>query len=276
MELTLHSIDTSRKSQTVFQYFCCNKCTTIETVHSCTTNNTLMVHITQTCHIFSLLGSTCNRQIMVMAETRTKHFILPIGISTCILYNLTSSTKLRSRSHIKFLQDVIYSYIRIVSNVGFTFCTILGSNDDDTIGSLGTIDGCSCSITEHIYTLNIIRSNHRYIHTRNTIYDIIWLHGRTFAKRRRTTERNTWRTTWITCSSNYQTSNLTLQHLTRIGKHPLVQVFRTNGSNRRSQILTAHRTITYNYDLIQGRIVFLQNNLTVGTGLYGLWRETDI
>ena len=103
MELTLHSIDACRKAQAVFQNLGRNQRTTIKAIHTSTTNDTLMVHVAQTCHIFSLLIAACYRQIMIVTETRTKHFILPISISPSILNDFTSRTKLGSGSHIEFL-----------------------------------------------------------------------------------------------------------------------------------------------------------------------------
>ena len=214
-----------------------------------------------------------------MTDTCTKHLVLPIHIGTTILESyivvLCILTQVISRTHIVFLQYIINSYIAIIGYIGSFLRTLLGGNDDYTIGSLRTIDSCSCSITKHVNRLDIFRRHNRYINSRDSIHYIVRRHG-TRTEGRSTTKSNGRRTVRIGSRRNHQTRNLSLKHLARIGEHTTVQVFRLHRSDRRGDILTAHRTITNNYDLIQSRIIFLQNNLVVRACLYSLRCKSNV
>ena len=216
---------------------------------------------------------------MIMTDTCTKHLVLPIHIGTTILESyivvLCILTQVISCTHIIFLQNIVKGYITVIGYIGSFLRTLLGGNDDNTIGSLRTIDGCCRSITKHVNRLDIFWRYNRNINSRDSIHYIVRRHG-TRTESRSTTKGNGRRTVRIGSRRNHQTRNLTLKHLTWVCEHTLVQIFCLHGSNRRGDILTAHRTITYNYDLIQGRIIFLQNNLTVRTSLYRLRCKSNV
>ena len=216
---------------------------------------------------------------MIMTYTCTKHLVLPIRIGATILESyivvLCILTQVVSCTHIKFLQYIVNSYIAIIGYIGSFLRTLLGGNDDNTIGSLRTIDSCSCSITKHVNRLDIFWRHNRNINSRDSIHYIVRRHG-TRTESRSTTKGNGRRAVRIGSRRNHQTRNLSLKHLTRVCKHTLVQIFSLYGCDGRGNILTAHRTITYNYDLVQSRIIFLQNNLTVRASLYRLRCKSNV
>ena len=132
---------------------------------------------------------------MIMANTCTQHFLLPINICASILKSNTIFrgvlTQFCSSSHIVLLQDIVECHITIIGNIGFILTTLLGCDDDNTVGSLRTIDSGSSSITQYVDALDIIRRYNRDINTRNTIYNIVWRHS-TCTQCRSTTQRDGW------------------------------------------------------------------------------------
>ena len=114
---------------------------------------------------------------MIMTYTSTKHLVLPIRIGATILESyivvLCILTQIISCTHIIFLQNIVKSHIAIVRDIGFLLSTLLGSNDDYTIGSLGTIDGRSCSVSKNVNRLDIFWRHNRNINSRDSIHNII-------------------------------------------------------------------------------------------------------
>ena len=215
---------------------------------------------------------------MIVADTCAEHLILPIDISTTILQCdvvvFCILTQLTCRSHVVSFKDVVECCIAIVGHVGSLITTVFGSDDDHTIGGLRTVDGCGCSIAKHINAFDIVGRHHRDVNTRNTIYHVERLHGITRTQRGSTTECNGGSAVRIGRRRNDQSGNLTLQHLTRIGEHTLVQVFSLDGGDGRGNVLTLHRAITDDHDFVQQLIVFLQRNALAG--VYGLRLEAYI
>ena len=190
-----------------------------------------------------------------MAKACAKNLILPIGIGSRIFNKLSWCAKVSSRCHIEGFQYAVQCHISIVGNISTSLCAALCCNDDNTIGSLRTVNSSSCSITENIDRFNIIGSNHRNIHSWNTINNIVWLHSLALTERRRTTESDTWRTIRVTCWRNHQTGNLTLQHLCGVCIYTLIKVFCRHCCNWRSHIFTAHCTVAYDNDLVESLVV---------------------
>ena len=114
---------------------------------------------------------------MIMTYTCTKHLVLPIRIGATILESyivvLCILTQVIGSTHIIFLQYIVKSYIAIIGYIGSFLRTLLGGNDDYTIGSLGTIDGCCRSITKHVNRLDIFWRHNRNINSRDSIHYIV-------------------------------------------------------------------------------------------------------
>ena len=201
---------------------------------------------------------------MVMADTRAEHFLLPVNVGTTVLQRdaivLCILAQLAGSSHIVGLEDVVECSITIIGHVGSLFTTVFGGDDDHTISSLRTIDGCCSSITEHIDAFDIVGRNHRNVDAGNAVNNIVRLHSGTRTQRRSTTQRDGGSAVRVGCRRNNQSGNLTLQHLTGIGEDTLVQVFGLHGGNGRCDVLTLHGTITNDNNLIQELVVFLQRD----------------
>ena len=101
-----------------------------------------------------------------MADSCTENLVLPIGVSTIIItvINIVCpyiATDVIGCCHVELLRDHVESHITIIGHISaLTLISTLCGNDNHTVGSLRTVDGCSRSITKHVDTLDIIRSYH--------------------------------------------------------------------------------------------------------------------
>ena len=156
-----------------------------------------------------------------------ENLVLPISVGCthcacieaqrgCCLLELTGI------QYLVFLLDGRYSDIAIVGNGRSLTCTsLLGGDDDDTIRSTRTIDGCCRSILQYSKALDIVRVNHRQrvTHTTHTIVvnsqtinHIERLVGS--IQRGTATDANLSTCTRFTTFSQYvHTGNLTYQHI---------------------------------------------------------------
>ena len=189
--LTIHRVQAQRQGETIFQHLCRNKRTYIEAIHTCHLDDTLTLHEVTTDHIVGTSVSTADTNIMVMADTCAKHFVLPVNISATILQSDTCPlgifTQLTGSSHIISIKNLIECYISIISNVCLFLSTLLCCDNDYTISCFRTIDSRSSSITKHIDALDIVWRNDRDIYTRDSINYIVRRHS-TRAKCRSTTQ----------------------------------------------------------------------------------------
>ena len=136
--------------------------------------------------------------------------------------------------------------------------SLLGSDDDDTIGCTGTIDGCRRSILQHGHALDIRWVDHTEevaAVTRNTT--LLQWHAIEYDKRvvagvQRGTTTHTDGTTRrgrTTVRHDLHTRNLTIDQLLWRRNKTLVEVLCLHRSHGTSQVALACSTITDNHDI---------------------------
>ena len=172
--------------------------------------------------------------------------------------------------------------------------TSLGSNQDHTIGSTATIEGCSGSTLQDGHVLHVVR-----VHSVSTVTEVITavqtvvtencrvIQGHTINNIQRlvsttqwadTTNNNWVRRTWVTCSrSNSNTGYLTLQAWHHVCSTGSSNLFTVNGSCWITQSLS--RTLdtqgSYNH-LVEGLGVALQEYAHAVLGSNSLRQITEI
>ena len=114
--------------------------------------------------------------------------------------------------------------------LAFALLTLLGGNDDHTVGSTATIEGGSGSTFKHCHALDVVRRDARDTTSGlgvtltgegsalqgHTINNIEWLV--TTIDRTETTDDNRVGSTWVTRSGlHLQTGNLTIQRVHGVG-----------------------------------------------------------
>ena len=163
------------------------------------------------------------------------------------------------------------------TNLWLHILTTLGSNEDDTIRTTHTINGCSRSILQYRDTLDIIRSYLR----ESTFYTIYHYQWSTIASEGSTTTDvdgsiiGTWSTRYLGC---YDTRNLTGNSLCNVGCRGIQEVVRTNLRDSAYDTFFLLMTVTNDYDLIDFLTFVLENHLDITLIAYTdvLSNHTDI
>ena len=263
LELTLHGVQTDRNLQTVFQDAGGEQRACIHTVHASSFHHTLTVHIVDRTHVLRLLVAAGDAHVMVVRETGAQHFVLPVGVAAAVLFvtDEAAGAQLAGRSHVECLQDVVKCDVCVIGDVGLAFLSALRGDDDHTVGSLRTVDGCCRGVAEHVDRLDVVGCHHRDVHTGNAVDDIVGLHGLTLAERRGTAQCDARCARGVATGGDRQTSHLTLQHRSGIVEDTLVEVFGLHGGDGARHVLTAHRAITHDDHLVQRSVLFLHDNV---------------
>ena len=185
--------------------------------------------------------------MMVGTDGRTENLILPVGIGRTqrsrqlIAKNLLGVCPVFvSIQYIVFLLNGGYGNRTVVADFrSLTVLSFFRSDNDDTVGSTGTINGCSRSIFQHRKRLNIFRIHHGKTvrHTLDTaVIDgqsinhnqriVAGIQGRT------STDTNLRTSTRSTIIGNHtHTGYLSSQHILCIGGNTLAQFIRFDGSH---------------------------------------------
>ena len=153
------------------------------------------------------------------------------------------------------------TYVGIVRYLNFALLTLLGSYQNNTIGSSRTIDSTRCRIFQYVNTLNVGRVQVIDI-TSHTIYDI---KRSCITVGTSTTDRDLKTITRLTRSSlNINTRSLTLQSSEHLCGIHLLNIVTLHLDGRTCNEFLFLNTITYNNDLVEGLVVCLQGNIDVG------------
>ena len=228
-----------------------------------------------------------------MTESRTEDLILPISIcftQTCIsCWNLIAIRINSEHSCSKlicyqFTILISWQYVEILwlcTNGKATIirylcptASLLCRNNDNTIWTTRTVDGCCRSIFQYVKRLNILWINKRQrvgntLNTRlihcHTINNNQWIIRS--IQRRATTNTDcgaSARSTTIACDAH--TSNFTRKHILRINNEAFVLTIRLQSRYRSCKVTFLHSSITNNNHLIHllCLVIFKYNNHTIG------------
>ena len=182
----IHHVGTDRKVEPVFQYLGRKQRTNVQAIHVAAFDDTFAVHIVHAAHVVGLLRPAVDGNIVVVAEARAQHFLLPISVSAAVISIAepvlgNEIANVLCRSYVQSLRYSVETYIAVVAHIR-AFATVLSAlcgDDDDAIGSFRTVDCRGRCVTQHVDALDIVGRNHGYVHAGNAVYHIIGLHGRT-------------------------------------------------------------------------------------------------
>ena len=147
------------------------------TIHARVHQNTIVIGVAGRHAIRQTAGSSTHAQVIVVRDGGTQHFVLPVGVECAILLGVglnildgvAVSAKLLCqnfcqclcRQRLVGLAGSVDIHIGGEVHLRLALHTTLGGDDDDTIRSARTVNGCSGSILEDGHVLNVVRSNHR-------------------------------------------------------------------------------------------------------------------
>ena len=209
--------------------------------------------------VASTVGTTSNADVVVMAYTSLVVQILPVSIRIVALIErililsgiLTHLRERRSVHHRILVEHLLEADIAVVCHLcGSALATLDSSDDDDTVGTTGTIDGrCGC-ILQDIHRLDVCGVDVGELsHERYTVEH--YQRVVACAQRALTTDTDLHFCTRLrVCLSHEHTSHTTLESLSSIGSCNLVQFLTSDVSHRTRDSLTALSTITDDHHLI--------------------------
>ena len=149
-------------------------------VRACTFQGTLLVIVVERYIISTVRATTAEGYVVVLADTGLEYLVKPICVgfvlemihsilahlvtarqrSVGILASLTQVVAILVSVHyiIYIARNLVNTKVtRVVHLQRLVFLTILGSDDNDTIGSTRTVDGTRRSILQNLDGLDIIR-----------------------------------------------------------------------------------------------------------------------
>ena len=215
--------------------------------------------------------------MMVGTDGRTEDFILPVGIGRTqrrrqlIAKNLLSVCPVFvSIQYIVFLLNGGYGNRTVVADFrSLTTLSFFRSDNNDTVGSTGAINGCSRSIFQYRKRLNIFRVHHRKP-VRHT-FDPAVIDGQSVNHNQRivagiqgrtSTDTNLCTSTRSSVIGNHtHTGYLSSQHILCIGGNTLTQFIRLDSCYRTGGIILLHRTVTDNHHIIQHFRIILKRHI---------------
>ena len=221
-------------------------------------------------------ATTAEGYIVVLADTGLEHFVKPVCVGCIhkvILAILTHLISTRDRSvgvgasSTKILAILvgIHHVIYIARNLVNTkvtgivhlqrlvFLTILGCDDNDTIGSTGTVDGTCRSILQNLDGLDIIWREVTDSGTHwHTVDDIERSRATEGAD---TTDTYARVSTRLTVGCNLHTSHLTFEHGRDVGVRYLLHLLSVHNRYGTGKVSLLLRTITYYNHLVEQVIV---------------------
>ena len=221
-------------------------------------------------------ATTAEGYVVVLADTGLEHLVKPISVGCIlevVLAILTHLVATRDRSvgvgasctkilailvgvhHVIYIaRNLVNTEVtRVVYLQRLVFLTILGSDDNDTIGSTRTVDGTRRSILQNLDGLDIIWREVTDSGTHwHTVDDI---------ERSRATEgADTTDTyarvgTWLTVGCNLHTCHLTFKHGRDVGVRYLLHLLSVHDRNGTGKVGLLLRTITYYNHLVEQVII---------------------
>ena len=161
-----------------------------QTVHACADGGTLLIVVAEGETVASLFTTTRHREVVVGHPSILLHLIEPVGVLVIFVVVLVVGVIVDGvciEQHVHFVtcalhtlgvgsvpESVLHHGCVLTSveqrnggwllldgplgrevELGLAHGTLLGIDDKHTIGTLGTIDGCSGSILEHIDALDV-------------------------------------------------------------------------------------------------------------------------
>ena len=179
---------------------------------------------------------------IVLRKSATEHLVLPVGIDTgvgstisrnafCFIWELgivvlehgfNGAFVLFGIHHFQLVGNGSHAQVGVEVNVCFTFLTVLGSDDDYTVGSHRTVDSCGCTVFQYFHALDVLR-----IHVVNVAREAVDDVERLVAAERLYTA-NLYRYACACVTTGFHdvyTGNLALQGFGRVGRGTFGQFF---------------------------------------------------
>ena len=165
-----------------------------------------------------------------------------------------------SIKHIEVLSNVSEAQIGTEIHLYIALLTVLGCNQNHTVGSYRTVDGSGSTILQNLHRLDVLRV-HAVDIARKTIHDIKRF---VISECLDTTNLDAHTGTGVTATSqDVHTGYLTLQSLSWVGSSALSHLLGIDRRKSSGHIATLHGTITYYNHFAQSLGVFAHGDVHV-------------
>ena len=212
-----------------------------------------------------------------MADTRLVVQVLPVGVGVValvervlILFGILAELREGGTIHHGILVEYLLECnVAVVAHLGgSTLRTLLGGDDNHTVGTAATVDSGGRGILQDVHRLDVGRIDVAQLaHEGNTVEH----NQRVVAGRERALATNAdlhFGTRLRTGLRHHHTGHAALQSLGGVGGCNLIQFLTANVGHRTRYGLATLRTVTNHHHLVHHMAVFLQHNVReVGTGL---------
>ena len=241
-------------------------------VRTCALERTVLLVVVQTDIIGIVLTATAQVHVVVLADTRLKHLVKPVGIRAVLelihaIRHLAVATRQRgarvgtSLSQIGAVLIGVHHVIYTARNLVHTevtlvvhlqrlvLLTVLRGDDHHTVSGTRTVDGTCRCVLQHLDRFDIVR---REVADRRT-------HGHTVdhiqrsaaAERSHTTDTHRRVSTRLTVGGNLHTSHLTFEHRRDVRVRGALQFVGIHDRHRTCQVGLLLSTVTHHDYLIQ-------------------------
>ena len=164
------------------------------------------------------------------------------------------------------MEEGAEAHVAVVAHVcRSTHRTLISGDDDDTVGTTGTVDGSGGSILQDVDALDVAWAN---IAELTHEWDTVEHDERVVAGREGTltTDANLHFLTWLCRSLRHQhTSDTSLECLSCVGGSNLIQFLTTDVGNRTRHSFAALGTITNHHHLVDVVAVLLHHDVELVT-----------
>ena len=220
------------------------------------------------------MGTTAAEvHVMVLTSASLEHFLEPVGIG--VVHKLvlacgwvkrvsTGESCARVGTSLTDIVAVLVSVHHVVNTVRnlvdtevtrvvhlqrLVFLTVLGGDDDHTIGGTRTVDSTRSSILEHLNGLDIVRREIADGCTHWHTVDYIERSGG--AERTDTTDANRWVGARLSVRCDLHARHLTFEHCRDVGVRNFLEFIRIHDRYRTRKVCFLLHTITYYNHLIE-------------------------
>ena len=244
-------------------------------------DDTVLTGITAAEMIAEFIRTVGNLQLIVLHRTRAEGLLFPVRLVGQVVGQFHQSDfvlQFLILPGIEHLRRVVHLRERIVgvqTHLCHTFLTLLGADDDDTVGSTATVDSGRGGILQNLDVIDIVGREEVDILEGHAVHHIQRIVGT--VQRSGTTHANGGRRTGLSVRlRNLQTGGLTLHTLCGTDDGTSFQVFRRDAAHGGGHVLTLHTAIADGHHFFEYIGLFLQHHLQALCGLHDSFFISDV
>ena len=238
-----------------------------------TEEDTLLVSVVVRYRVLTLFSTTAQTYHIALSQTLTTDSIYPIRVyasfmsyvcwqrfTGILVHHLMHLLIAFSIQEVEVLRYLSKAEVRTEINLSLALLTVLGCNQNHTVGSYRTIDGSGSTILQNLHRLDVLR-----VHAVDIAWETVHNIKRFIATGcLDTTNLDAHTGTGVTTTSqDVYTGYLTLQSLSWVGSSALSHLLGIDRRKSTGHITTLHGTVTYYYHFAQRLCVLAHGDVHV-------------